>query len=268
MALYIAGVAFKNEEWKKAACDFQHQVMAEQAPEGYWTENFGPVVSYNMVYSEALGVYYYFSKDPAVPEALNRAVKFHGGVLWSDGTSASAIDERVIYHHSINTGNVGFSYSPEGRGFILSQLAKSASAGEEGRHRRRLRRQMLLYGGQGEIVPLPAEQAKGVSVLGNNDAVIVREKPWEWAFSAYATKPPQNRWIQDRHNLVEIFNAIWAWSSAAATPSSSRSGRHSPSATRVPDAPGRRGGSEFHPRGRPDLGRRKGDPHRTETRPR
>ncbi len=207
MALYIAGVAFKNEEWKKAAWDFQHKVMAEQAPEGYWSENFGPVVSYNMVYSESLGVYYYFSKDPAVPEALNRAVKFHAGVLWSDGTSASSIDERVIYHKSINTGNVGFSYSPEGRGFILSQLAKSAAAGSREGVGGDYAAQMLLYGGQGGIVPLPSEQAKGVSVLGDKAAVIVREKPWEWAFSSYTTKPPQNRWIQDRHNYVDIYNA-------------------------------------------------------------
>lgn len=206
MALYIAGVAFKNEEWKKAAWDFQHKVMAEQHPEGYWSENFGPVVSYNMVYSEALGAYYYFSKDPAVPEVLNRAVKFHSGILWSDGTSASCIDERVIYHKNINTGNVGFSYSPEGRGFILSQLAKSAASGREdvgGDYAA----QMLLYGGQGGIVPLPSGQDKGVSVIGQNEAVIVRDKPWECAFSAYTTKPIQNRWIQDRQNYVDIFNA-------------------------------------------------------------
>jgi hypothetical protein len=206
MALYIAGVAFKNEEWKKAAWDFQQKVMAEQSPEGYWSENYGPVVSYNMVYSEALGTYYYFSKDPAVPEVLNRAVKFHSAILWSDGTSASCIDERVIYHKSINTGNVGFSYSPEGRGFILSQLAKSAAEGREGLGGD-YAASLLLYGGKGEIVPLPSAQDKGVSVIGKNDAVIVRDKPWEWAFSSYTTKPIQNRWIQDRHSYVDIFNA-------------------------------------------------------------
>ena len=86
-----------------------------------------------MVYSDSLGTYYAFSKDPAVPEVLKRAVNFHRAVLWSDGTSASSVDERVIYHKSINTGNVGFSFSPEGRGFVLSQLAKSAAAGRDGR---------------------------------------------------------------------------------------------------------------------------------------
>jgi hypothetical protein len=206
MGLYIAGVAFKNEEWKKAAWDFQQKVMAEQSPDGYWSENSGPVVSYNMVYLDSLGTYYYFSKDPAVPEVLRRSVKFHSAVLWSDGTSAACIDERVIYHKSINIGNVGFSWSPEGRGFILSQLWKQTEGGTKltgGDYAASL----LLYGGKGEVVPLPSAEAQGVSIIGKNDAVIVRNKPWEWAFSAYTTKPIQNRWIQDRQNMVDVFHA-------------------------------------------------------------
>jgi len=206
MALYIAGLAFKNEEWKQAAWDFQQKVMAEQFPEGYWSENSGPVVSYNMTYLEALGVYYAFSKDPAVLDALNRSVKFHSTILWSDGSSASAIDERVIYHKNINVGNVGFSYSPEGRGFLLSQLWKESEGGKKlvgGDYAASL----LLYGGQGAVAPLPTAQAQSVSVIGKNEAVIVRNAPWEWAFSAYTTKPIQNRWIQDRQNHLDIFHA-------------------------------------------------------------
>jgi hypothetical protein len=205
MALYIAGVAFKNEAWKKQAWDFEHKVMAAQAPEGYWSENFGPVVSYNMVYIDALGAYYAYSKDPAVLEALNRSVKFHSGVLWSDGSSAACIDERVPYEKNINIGSVGFTFSPEGRGFILSQLAKAVAADPE-RIDGDYAASLLLYGGTGPVAPLASAQDKGVSVLGQNDAVIVRDKPWEWAFSSYTTKPIQNRWIQDRQNYVDIFN--------------------------------------------------------------
>ncbi len=206
MALYIAGVAFKNEEWKKAAREFQQKVMAEQFPEGYWSENSGPVVSYNMVYLDALGTYYAFSKDPAVPEVLRRSVNFHRAILWSDGTSAAAVDERVIYHRTINIGNVGFTYSSEGRGFILSQLWKETKGGQKlvgGDYAASL----LLYGGEGEVAPLPESQAESISVLGKNEAVLVRHSPWEWCFSAYTTKPIQNRWIQDRQNHVDIFHA-------------------------------------------------------------
>jgi len=206
MALYIAGIAFKREDWKKAAWDFQQKVMAEQHPDGYWSENFGPVVSYNMVYLDALGTYYHFSKDPMVPKILNRSVKFHSSILWSDGTSASAIDERVIYHKSINTGNVGFSFSPEGRAFILNQLWKDSEGGKKltsGDYAASL----LLYAGQGPLGSLPTAQAQSVSLIGNNDAVIVRNAPWEWCFSAYTTKPIMNRWIQDRQNYIDIFHS-------------------------------------------------------------
>ncbi len=206
MALYIAGLAFKNEEWKKAAWDFQQKVMAEQSADGYWSENSGPVVSYNMVYLDALGTYYAFSKDPAVPEILRRSVKFHSAILWSDGSSAAAIDERVIYHKNINIGNVGFTFSPEGRGFVLSQLWKESEGGKKpvgGDYAASL----LLYGGRGDIAPLPQTQAQGVSVIGQNDAVLVRNAPWEWAFSAFTTKPIQNRWIQDRQNYIDLFHA-------------------------------------------------------------
>jgi len=232
MALYIAGQVFKNQEWQKAASAYQHRVIKDQFPDGYWTENFGPVVSYNMVYVEALGVYYHFSKDPMVPEALHRSAKFHSAVLWSDGNSASPIDERVIYHKGINTGNVGFTYSPEGRGFLLSQIKRfSEERKKEALHPKDAASQpktysariaypsfqqgllsgdsavtLLLYGGSGKVAPLPAEKDKGVTVIGKNDALLRRQKPWEWAFSAYTTKPIQNRWIQDRQNLIEIFH--------------------------------------------------------------
>lgn len=206
MALYIAGLAFKNDEWKRAAWDLQQKVMAAQSPDGYWSENFGPVVSYNMVYLDALGTYYAFSKDPAVPEVLRRSVKFHSAILWSDGTSAAAIDERVIYHKSINIGNVGFTYSPEGRRFVLSQLWKESQGGKKlvsGDYAASL----LLYGGQGEVAAPFTMENQTVSAIGQNDAVLVRFAPWEWAFSAYTTKPIQNRWIQDRQNHIDVFHA-------------------------------------------------------------
>ena len=205
MALYLAGDLFKKEEWKTAAHDYQQKIVKAQYPEGYWTENFGPVVSYNMVYLDALGAYYHFSKDSAVLEALARSVRFHTAVLWSDGTSAACLDERVIYHKTINTGNVGFTFSPEGRRFILSQLERESQGGTKpaGGDYAAL---LLLYAGSGPVAPRPTALA-GVTVIGKNDAVVVRNAPWEWAFSAYATKPIQSRWIQDRQNSFDLFFA-------------------------------------------------------------
>ena len=139
MALYIAGQVFQNQDWQQAAAAYQRLVIKDQFPEGYWTENFGPVVSYNMVYVEALGVYYHFSKDPMVPEALRRSVKFHSAVLWSDGTSASTIDERVIYQHGHQYRQRRFHLLARRTG-ISSVPDQALQRGEEGTDRRRRRR--------------------------------------------------------------------------------------------------------------------------------
>ncbi|MBT5874427.1 MAG: hypothetical protein HOH43_13500, partial [Candidatus Latescibacteria bacterium] len=58
MALYCAGEVLERPEWQEQANDFLSKVIAEQSPHGWWTEHVGPVVAYNYVYVDALGVYY------------------------------------------------------------------------------------------------------------------------------------------------------------------------------------------------------------------
>ncbi|NLC57071.1 MAG: hypothetical protein GX774_09560 [Armatimonadetes bacterium] len=205
MALYIAGECFDNQEWKQAAAAFMARIVRAQDPVGFWSEHFGPVVGYNDVYVDALGVYYHFSKDPVVLEALRRAGQFHASVLWPDGTSVAAIDERQTYSGAIYGGNVGFTWTPEGRGFLLMQMARWA-----GPERRAVgadyAASLLLYSGDGPFVAPPADRAEGMVVLGKNDALIRRRKPWQWALSGYACPPVQSRWIQDRQNLVDLYH--------------------------------------------------------------
>ncbi|NPV46786.1 MAG: hypothetical protein HPY69_07500 [Armatimonadetes bacterium] len=203
MALYVAGKVFDEPEWQEAAAGMMARVVAKQDPAGYWSENFGPVVGYNHVYIEALGVYYSYSQDPVALEALRRGALFHAGVLWPDGSSVACIDERQIYHKGRDYGNVGFTWTPEGRGFLLQQW--SAYATEGGKVGTDMAAQMLLYGGEGTGVAPASAGDRGQTVLGANGALIKRDKPWSWAFSAYTCPVPQNRWIQDRHNYVDVF---------------------------------------------------------------
>jgi len=204
MALYIAGVVFGNEEWKQAATAFMHKVVAKQDPGGFWSENFGPVVGYNEVYVDALGVYYSFSKDAEVLPALQRSAKFHASLLWPDGSSVACVDERQVYHAGVEIGNVGFSWTPEGRGFLLQQVglyAKSRdSVGGD------YAASMLLCSGTGEAIMPAAAADTALATVGNEDAVVVRRKPWQWALSGYACPVPKSRWIQDRHNLMDVFH--------------------------------------------------------------
>ncbi len=206
MALYIAGECFGNQQWQDDAREFMAKAVGEQDPGGFWSENQGPVVGYNFVYSDSLGIYYAFSQDPVVLEALERAARFHASVLWPDGSAVSAIDERQIYHKNIRIGNPGFAHTPEGRGYLLAQTRRHA-----GENLRLIGADMaaalLLYGGEGEVV-MPGEIGEdGVVTLGDNDALVRRGDRWSWALSAYTAEVPGNRWIQDRQNLVDVFHA-------------------------------------------------------------
>ncbi|HPO12026.1 MAG TPA: hypothetical protein PLI09_01170 [Candidatus Hydrogenedentes bacterium] len=205
MALYIAGICFENDDWKQAAKSYMARVVAAQDPAGFWTEHAGPVVGYNLVYIDALGVYYHFSKDPLVLGALTRSAQFHASVLWPNGSSVPAIDERQIYHDGVNIGNVGFSWTPEGRGFLLKQVAAfSHDAGKT--VDADYAASMLLYGGSGDAKFPPADQDVATVIIGDNKALIQRKKPWQWALSAYACKPSDSRWIQDRQNFLDIYH--------------------------------------------------------------
>jgi len=204
MALYLAGKAFDNPEWCSAAKAFMAKTVAKQDPAGFWSENFGPVIGYNEVYVDALGVYYSVSHDAAVLEALRRAAQFHAAVLWPDGSAAACLDERQVYHAGIETGTVGFTFTREGRGYLLQQLGKSLAQGRTvGAD---YAAGMLLYGDRGEGV-LPAAAADDATVwIGQRDGLIRRRKPWQWAVSAYACPVPASRWIQDRQDLVDLFH--------------------------------------------------------------
>jgi len=205
MALYIAGVCFDNEDWRQAAAKFMAKVVDKQDPAGYWSEHFGPVVGYNAVYVEALGIYYQFSKDPVVLQALARSADFHSKALWPDGSPVSAIDERQIYHSGVSIGNVGFSWTDAGRGYLLKQVAAYSDGGVKATNAE-YAASMLLHSGEGTGTPPPGDTASSRVTIGDGGALIQREKPWQWCLSAYACKPPNNRWIQDRHNLIDIYH--------------------------------------------------------------
>ena len=204
MALYLAGTAFDNEEWKAAAKAFMAKVVARQDPGGFWSENYGPVVGYNMVYLDALGIYYAVSRDAGVLPALKRGAMFHANFVWDDGTPVAAIDERQIYHTERSLGNVGFSQTAVGRSFLLHQTAPLRQSGKFVPPD--YAAAMLFYGGSGPAEPSAAAGDRGQFVLGKNKALMRRETPWQCCFSAYCCPVPKSRWLQDRQNFVDVFH--------------------------------------------------------------
>ncbi len=202
MGLYHAGQLFDKPEWREQASAFLRRVAGEQDPAGFWTENFGPVVNYNFVYVDALGVYHAMSGDDDVLPVLERAARFHTLMTYPDGTWVETVDERNQYSADVHIPNVGFTFSPDGRAYLKQQWQHAAK--RKKKVAADLAASMVLYGQEGEVPALarPLDHA----VLGNDDAVVHRQGPWFVCLSAYHTPVIGNRWIQDRQNFVSVYH--------------------------------------------------------------
>jgi len=204
MALYLAGQALDEPGWQEAAARTLARVVAAQDPAGFWAENYGPALGSNMAFVEALGVYYAASGDASVLDALERAARFHAATLWPDGTPIAGIDERQIYHRERSVGNVGFSHTAAGRGYLLAQTEALRAADQP--ISAEYAAAMLLHGGSGPAEAALARVEAGQVVLGDHKAVVQRSRPWQLSFSAYCCPVSRQRWVLDRQNLVDVFH--------------------------------------------------------------
>ena len=205
MGLYLAGKEFNRPEWCEKATAYEHKVVDYQNPAGFWSEHAGPVVQYNRVYLDALGTYYAMSGDKYVLPALERAATFHVAMTYPDGSAVETVDERNGYEAGIFGPNVGFTFSPEGRGYLKRQTelktAKAQAAANAD-----TAASYILYGEIGEaIAPSPPNQSP-VQLLSDHNAMTVRSGAWFACLSAYHTNVSASRWIQDRQNLVSLFH--------------------------------------------------------------
>lgn len=179
------------------------RVVETQSESGWWSEHFGPVVRYNFVYTDSLGTYWAMSGDEMVLEALARAARFHANYVYPDGSVVETVDERNPYHRGVQLGNVGFSLTPAGRGFLQQQHGLHLANG--GRFDADYAASMLLYGGEGECEPTAAGKRNHRYAMGE-EALIVRDGSWFASLSAYVCTPPADRWRQDRQNFLSLFH--------------------------------------------------------------
>ena len=201
MGLYFAAQVFDKPEWKKIAADYLHMVVRAQHPDGYWSENKGPVVNYGFVYVDALGTYYGASHDQSVLAALRKSAVFHYYFTYPDGSNVETVDERNPYHGGVGMPNVGFAFSPEGRGYIAHQwrLHKGAIPADTAAS-------LLLWGEEGESAASGSTSGDFDYKLPSGDAAIRRRGPWFVVVSAMTTAVPNSRWIQDRQNFVSVYH--------------------------------------------------------------
>jgi len=210
MGLYFAGEVLSRQAWTDQAVAFGHQVAEAQSEHGWWPEHDGPVVSYNFVYSDALGTLYKMSGDETLLASLERAAKFHAAFAYPDGSMVEAIDGRNWYHDAVRPGNPGFSHTPEGRGFLEQQhgrlIAKYQSDGNSGSvFDADYAATMLLHAGEGESVPTAAASESNRYDMGDL-ATVVRRRPWFFCANAFRQDPHDNRWGQDWQNFVSVYH--------------------------------------------------------------
>jgi hypothetical protein len=203
MGLYCAGIVFDREAWKAQAAAFLGRIAAAQSPDGWWPEHDGPVVAYNFVYSDALGVYYSMSGDKTGLAALGRAARYHAAYTYPDGSAVETVDGRNPYHAGVHLGNPGFSHTPAGRGYLAQQHALYLKTGR--RFDADYAAQMILYSGEGAFEETAGARERHVHRMGDY-GLIVRRRPWFISLSSFLVPPPQNRWGQDRQNLLSIFH--------------------------------------------------------------
>lgn len=218
MGLYAAGKILDRPEWCRQAEAFLRRVAAAQSEGGYWAEGGGPVVRYNFVYVDALGTYYALSGDKTVLPALEKAARFHRQFTYPSGQAVETIDGRnpleMLFPsadsnrplpEAVAQGNVGFTFSAEGRAYLKHQWA---CAGMD-RLDPDLMASLVLYGQEGPVEHPPAAGGRQTSVLvegGTPRALTVRQGPWFLCLSAYTSPVVASRWIQDRQNLVSVYH--------------------------------------------------------------
>ena len=214
--LFIAGRHFGRPDWQRQAREYIQLVAAAQSPHGWWTEHSGPVVLYNRVYIEALGIYHALTGDPAILPALERGNRFHLNYLYPDGSAIETVDERNPY------SPVTLTRGPDGKAHYQPPLAGIHSglyASDEGRA---LLAELFQHVARHDPAELDADDldlflpptAAGFAFTSaperrfrmGADALVAREDPWLVSLSGYCCPRIGNRFIQDRQNLLSIFH--------------------------------------------------------------
>ncbi|MCF7688934.1 MAG: hypothetical protein K9M98_14060 [Cephaloticoccus sp.] len=215
--LFLAGQLFARPAWQQQARDFMQLVVAAQSPEGWWTEHVGPVVLYNRVYIEALGLYYALSGDRSVLPAIERGNRFHLNYVYPNGAMIETVDERNPYApltlKSAPNGTTlylpkqvnihpGLFYSDSGRALLAHQLpiVRTRDPNEI------IDVDYLYYCLNTIEEELTFSASQDSRFRMGDDALIAREAPWVVSLSAYCAPRWPGRFIQDRQNLASIYH--------------------------------------------------------------
>ena len=184
MGLAFAGLVFGQPAWSERAAAYLHAVAGAQSEHGWWEEHGGPVVAYNFVYAEALGVYLALTGDASVQPALERAAQYHAEFTYPDGSAVETVDGRNGYMPGVKLGNCGLATTRAGRGWLARQHKLFLEGG--GTFDADYAAGMLLYGDGGPATPPIGARDRHDYRMGAL-ARTMRRKPWFACLSAITT---------------------------------------------------------------------------------
>ena len=210
MSLYRAGKTFDNTEWLNVGRDMIYKAVSEQQAGGYWSEHGGPTTSYNYVYVHAIGLYYEFSGDEGVIDALYKATQFHINFTYPDGVPVETIDGRVKYRGTpSDSAHAAFSIFPEGRRYVKKlllgdnpnrfglspRIASAFTYWHEGAENDILQEKQRYFTNIVDAARKPP-----------NIALIRKHGDWFVCMSGIVTPSVESRWGQDRQQFLSIWH--------------------------------------------------------------
>jgi hypothetical protein len=211
LLLYKAGGYFGEGRWVDEASEIMGRVARAQRIDGHWNEGGGPTTLYNYTTTFALGVYYQESGDERVLPALARATEFQRTFTYPDGKPVETIDGRVKYTRMVfGAPPPIYSLFPDGRSyleFLIDRLLERPVGYCDDQtyvfHIYAFYGDILRYCQDGEASPW---RRIGRGRMRGLEALYYADSDWCYFLSGIAGTAHENRFIQERQNLLSIWH--------------------------------------------------------------
>lgn len=181
-ALLLGGRLFRRADWRCDALAFAERFAAYQDPEGFFSENHGPVGSYHRLSAAGVDRFAAMTGRKDFIDCSNRAAAYEETVTYPDFSFVETTDGRVRYRREPWLWGLHlFSHTPRGRAFARRLFAAHGGRPMSGEIAALVLESFLLWRSGPEA---PFRPWRGARRLGSH-ALMLRERGWEVALSAW-----------------------------------------------------------------------------------
>ncbi|KAF0219933.1 MAG: hypothetical protein FD174_1657 [Geobacteraceae bacterium] len=202
VALSMAAKTLHKPQWEHVSSNFIRTVISNQSEDGFWSEHNGPLVDYNFIYMNALGIYYAETSDESARAALEKGAHYLYKMRYLDGSNVETVDERNYYRKDIREGNIGFAFSDIGASYINEQYETKKyiwyyTTADLLNYRQLVNSRLLAE---------KPRRKQSSFVSSDNKSAVRYDGSWQCSVSAYVATQSASRWISDRQNFISIFH--------------------------------------------------------------